>query len=180
MKKPDATIVGDLNMVLLEDGQSIDENVSSQHHHIPFALLIECDNAEQVKQAISTGRCEFTVLGGDLYEPPAPDLKESITLAELNYKLLAYDKQNNLGHVWIRPLIEHLYNATPAPDGMSAAEYDNTGWTGQMKAEYRGKVYAIGSCYFPERLVGLVGVCEGTDESDDYTWVRCENIKLLT
>lgn len=43
-----------------------------------------------------------------------------------------------------------------------------------MKANYGGKVYAIGACNFPEYLLGLE-----TDDSDDLIWVRCENIELV-
>ena len=59
---------------------------------------------------------------------------------------------------------------------MTIGEFDATGWHCGMKAEYRGKVYDIGSTDFEERLVGLCGVVQG---SDDLTWVRCENISII-
>jgi hypothetical protein len=56
---------------------------------------------------------------------------------------------------------------------MTLEEYDKTGWTGNMKAEYRGQIYDIGAANFPEYLIAL------DDGTDDYTWVRCENITLV-
>lgn len=56
---------------------------------------------------------------------------------------------------------------------MTFEEYDNTRWSGNMRAEYQGKIYDIGSAHFPEYLIAL------DDESDDYIWVRCENITLV-
>lgn len=57
---------------------------------------------------------------------------------------------------------------------MTQEEYDKTGWTAHMKAKYKGEIYDIGAANFPEYLVGL------DDGSDDYMWVRCENITLVT
>lgn len=60
---------------------------------------------------------------------------------------------------------------------MTLAEFNQQGWRPNMWAEYKGKVYAIASCDFEEQLVGLDGVIEYCDE---ITWVRCENINLIT
>lgn len=56
---------------------------------------------------------------------------------------------------------------------MTQEEFDKTCWTANMKVEYKGFVYGIGAANFPERLIGLY------DGSDQYIWVRCENIKLV-
>lgn len=58
---------------------------------------------------------------------------------------------------------------------MTFEEYDNTGWTGNMKAEYKGSVYDVAAANFPEHLVALDDDANG----DDYMWVRCENIILI-
>ena len=60
---------------------------------------------------------------------------------------------------------------------MTLAEFNQQGWRPNMWAEYKGKVYSIASCDFDEALVGLDGVIEN---SDDISWVRCENITLIT
>jgi hypothetical protein len=58
---------------------------------------------------------------------------------------------------------------------MTIKEFNETGWSGGMFCLYKGKQHAIGSCDFEEGLVGIV------DESiDDISWVRCENITLVT
>lgn len=58
---------------------------------------------------------------------------------------------------------------------MTLEEFKATGWLPRMAAIYQGKRYEIGSVDFEESLVGLDGVVIG---SDDYCWVRCENITL--
>lgn len=56
---------------------------------------------------------------------------------------------------------------------MTFEEYDNTGWTGNMKAEYKGNIYGVEAANFPEHLVAL------DDGSGEPMWVRCENITLV-
>ena len=57
---------------------------------------------------------------------------------------------------------------------MTQQEFDNTGWHGGMRCIYQGNSHDIGSCDFKERLVGIV-----VGFSDDLSWIRCENIKLI-
>jgi hypothetical protein len=62
---------------------------------------------------------------------------------------------------------------------MTIEEFDKTGFTGNMKCEYKGKEYDIQIVDFEERLIAI---CENGDISDPETyldWKRCENIKLL-
>jgi hypothetical protein len=57
---------------------------------------------------------------------------------------------------------------------MTLEEYDKQAWTAHMRAEYKGNIYDIAAANFPEYLLAL------DDGTDDYIWVRCENIKLVT
>ena len=57
---------------------------------------------------------------------------------------------------------------------MTIDEFNKQEWYGNMRAEYSNKIYDIGSVNFNEALVGLY------DGSDDYVWVRCENVDLCS
>jgi len=59
---------------------------------------------------------------------------------------------------------------------MTKAEFNATGWTPGMTADYQGKTYPIASCDFEEQLVGLHRVLEGARE--DIVWMRCENVTV--
>lgn len=63
---------------------------------------------------------------------------------------------------------------------MSIQEFNQQRWTAKMKARYHadGMVYPIASCDFGEQLVGLLGVVQ--NEPDEISWVRCENITLVS
>ncbi len=56
---------------------------------------------------------------------------------------------------------------------MTIEEFNNTRFGAKMFCLYRGEEHLIGSVDFDEKLIGLS--VPGTDE---YTWVRCENITL--
>lgn len=58
---------------------------------------------------------------------------------------------------------------------MTKEEFDNTGWTCGMTAEYNGHTYKIASCDFGERTVGLLCGGPGTD-GDGITWLPCESV----
>jgi hypothetical protein len=60
---------------------------------------------------------------------------------------------------------------------MTIDEFRKYRWGAGMKAKYRNSEYPIVSCDFDEELVGLKNVVSG---SDDLTWVRCENIEIVT
>jgi len=61
---------------------------------------------------------------------------------------------------------------------MTFEEFDNTGWTGQMKAKYKSKIYDIASCDFEERTIGLLLNIDGADK-DSISWVRCEACEII-
>ena len=58
---------------------------------------------------------------------------------------------------------------------MTKEEFDNTGWTCGMTAEYNGHTYKIASCDFGERTVGLLCGGPGTD-GDGIAWLPCESV----
>ena len=60
---------------------------------------------------------------------------------------------------------------------MTIDEFNNTSWRPNMFAMYKGNLHLIASCDFEECLVGLDGVVLGSEE---ISWVRCENIELVT
>jgi len=57
---------------------------------------------------------------------------------------------------------------------MNVEAFDSVKWTGQMRVEYKNKIYDVASVDFEERLIGISGYCDGGDESD-VQWIRCEN-----
>jgi len=63
---------------------------------------------------------------------------------------------------------------------MTIEEFDNTGFTGQMKCEYKGKEYEIISVDFEERIIAINEFDSFDDNgADDLDWKRCENITLI-
>jgi hypothetical protein len=56
-------------------------------------------------------------------------------------------------------------------------EFRKYRWGAGMKAKYHSGEYPIVSCDFEEELVGLKNVVSG---SDNITWVRCENMDIVT
>lgn len=63
---------------------------------------------------------------------------------------------------------------------MTIEEFDKTGFTGQMKCEYKGKEYDIISVDFEERIIAIdeTGTYE-YDGENGLDWKRCENITIL-
>jgi hypothetical protein len=62
---------------------------------------------------------------------------------------------------------------------MTAEQFDNTAFTGNMYCLYKGKEYPIFSVDFEERLIAIN---ETNQEVTDYMvldWKRCENIDLI-
>jgi hypothetical protein len=63
---------------------------------------------------------------------------------------------------------------------MTIEEFDKTGFTGQMKCEYKGKEYDIVSIGFEERIIAINELASFDDNgANDLDWKRCENVKLL-
>ena len=60
---------------------------------------------------------------------------------------------------------------------MSKDEFDSNGWSAKTTCIYDGIERRVCSISFKERLVGLVEICDGSDD-DDIEWVRCENVHL--
>lgn len=60
---------------------------------------------------------------------------------------------------------------------MTIDQFNNTGWHPGMFAIYKGRRYPIVSCDFDEALIALDGVTQGSDEP---TWVRCENVEVVS
>lgn len=56
---------------------------------------------------------------------------------------------------------------------MTIEEFDKTGFTGQMKIEYKGEIHELASVDFEEKLVAY------SLNDEDLNWVRCENTKLI-
>ena len=56
---------------------------------------------------------------------------------------------------------------------MTIAEFDQTGWTPGMLAEYNDEEYPISSCDFVEKLIFMI------DEDGDEFVARCENVKAV-
>jgi len=63
---------------------------------------------------------------------------------------------------------------------MTIEEFDKTGFTGQMKCEYKGKEYDIISVDFEERIIAINETQSFDDDGrDELDWKRCENITIL-
>ena len=58
---------------------------------------------------------------------------------------------------------------------MTIEQFDLTGFTGNMRVEYEGKIYDIESVDFQEKLIAI----DIYADANDLKWVRCENIKLI-
>ena len=58
---------------------------------------------------------------------------------------------------------------------MTIEDFNKTGFRAGDNGIYKNKEYEIASLDFEEKLIGLLGVCEG-GEDDDITWVRCESV----
>jgi len=63
---------------------------------------------------------------------------------------------------------------------MTQEEFDNTGFTGGMKCEFKGKEYEIISVDFEERIIAIdeTGTYE-FDGKNGLSWKRCENVTLI-
>lgn len=61
---------------------------------------------------------------------------------------------------------------------MTIEEFNKTGFTGCMKAMYKGQAYEIASVDFEEKLIGLVLNIPGSEEGE-VSWVRCENCEIV-
>lgn len=55
MKKPNCIIAGDTKVEVNED----------EYKEFPDLLIIQCHDREQIRQAIRTGKIEFTIFGGE-------------------------------------------------------------------------------------------------------------------
>lgn len=62
---------------------------------------------------------------------------------------------------------------------MTITQFDQTGFTGNMKCRYDGKTYCIASVDFQEKLIGIYEEIQGCDNPDEISWKRCENIELI-
>ena len=63
---------------------------------------------------------------------------------------------------------------------MTAAEFDKAKFTGQMKCEYKGKIYFIISVDFEERLIAIYeNPAMEYEENAFPDWKRCENVTLI-
>jgi len=63
---------------------------------------------------------------------------------------------------------------------MTIEQFDNTGFTGQMKCNYKGKEYEIISVDFEERIIAINETQSFDDDGfDELYWKRCENIELV-
>lgn len=60
---------------------------------------------------------------------------------------------------------------------MTLDEFKHQGFGAGMKCKYESRVYDIGAVNFKDALIALK---EYEYTSEDYMWVRCENIELLT
>ncbi|HET6558095.1 MAG TPA: hypothetical protein VFG54_12320 [Prolixibacteraceae bacterium] len=67
---------------------------------------------------------------------------------------------------------------------MTIIEFDNTAFTANSKAVYKGDSYEIATVNFEEKLIGLEDphdkvFDEDGEESPAIYWVRCENCKMI-
>lgn len=60
---------------------------------------------------------------------------------------------------------------------MEIAEFDNMRFSGKTIVEYRGVNYNVESVDFVEKLIGIDIF---KDEEYGLSWVRCENVKLVS
>jgi len=62
---------------------------------------------------------------------------------------------------------------------MTAQEFDNTGFTGNMRCLYKNKEYPICSVDFEERLIAINETSQELTEGTQLDWKRCENITII-
>jgi hypothetical protein len=62
---------------------------------------------------------------------------------------------------------------------MTIQEFDNTGFTGNMKCIFQREEYVVATIDFEERLIGIYEMIQGAENEDDISWKRCENITLI-
>ena len=62
---------------------------------------------------------------------------------------------------------------------MTIQEFDNTGFTGNMRCLYKGKEYDIYSVDFEERLIAISESNQEVDIDTLLDWKRCENVELI-
>lgn len=62
---------------------------------------------------------------------------------------------------------------------MSIEQFNQTGFTGNMRCRFQGKTYCIASVDFEENLIGIYEEIQGCDNLDEISWKRCENIDLI-
>ncbi len=62
---------------------------------------------------------------------------------------------------------------------MTIEEFDNTGFTGNMRCLYQGKEYPIFSVDFEERLIAINENNQEVTDDMQLDWKRCENIIIL-
>ncbi len=55
---------------------------------------------------------------------------------------------------------------------MTKEEFDRTGWTGNMKAIYKGKEYEVLSVDFQDKTIDLI-------DADGIETVNCEKVYLI-
>lgn len=62
---------------------------------------------------------------------------------------------------------------------MQRAEFNAMPHHENMLVEYEGESYYVISVNFPEALFGLVPNKRDTFDVEEWTWVRCESVKLI-
>ena len=60
---------------------------------------------------------------------------------------------------------------------MTLEQFDQQGWSADMKFIFKGQSYFIVGVDFEERVIGIVSI-PTPDNRDDISWKRCENITL--
>lgn len=63
---------------------------------------------------------------------------------------------------------------------MTIEDFNTTGFTGKMRCIYKGKEYILASVDFEEKLVGILLPDNQYQDDFELSWVRCENIELIT
>lgn len=62
---------------------------------------------------------------------------------------------------------------------MTIDQFDNTGFTGNMRCLFKGKEYPIYSVDFEERLIAINETNREVTDDMNFDWKRCENVELL-
>lgn len=63
---------------------------------------------------------------------------------------------------------------------MTIEEFNTTGFTGKMRCTYKGEEYLLASVDFEEKLIGILLPDNEFKDDHELSWVRCENIELIT